>query len=129
MNENAQRWVEALQGDEFEQTQGTLHDENGYCCLGVACELYRREHPETTSWRVAGTVKKYFGFISPSDPHGGYYVLPSVVSEWLGLRNTGGEYASLSGNDEPSLAGLNDEGIPFPDIATVIASEPKGLFK
>lgn len=30
--------VEALRSDEFGQTTGALRDEDGYCCLGVACE-------------------------------------------------------------------------------------------
>ena len=32
-------WVEALRSDRFKQTGGTLKNEAGHCCLGVACEL------------------------------------------------------------------------------------------
>jgi hypothetical protein len=36
MNEQIkQRWIEALRSGEYEQTQGRLRDETGYCCLGV----------------------------------------------------------------------------------------------
>lgn len=33
------KWVKALRSGKFEQTDGTLKDKDGYCCLGVACHL------------------------------------------------------------------------------------------
>lgn len=38
--ENIEIWVEALRSGKYGQTQYTLQDNNGYCCLGVACELF-----------------------------------------------------------------------------------------
>ena len=32
-------WIKALRSGKFKQTTGTLQDRNGYCCLGVACEV------------------------------------------------------------------------------------------
>jgi hypothetical protein len=34
-----QRWAEALQSGKYTQTAGALHNEKGFCCLGVACDL------------------------------------------------------------------------------------------
>ena len=33
-------WVEALRSGLFSQTRFRLQDNLGYCCLGVACELF-----------------------------------------------------------------------------------------
>jgi hypothetical protein len=46
--ERIQKWVDALRSGEFKQGYGQLRDEtfnNEYrhCCLGVACEVFRRE--------------------------------------------------------------------------------------
>lgn len=40
-------WVDALRSGKYEQTQNVLQDaDGGYCCLGVACQLYALDHPE-----------------------------------------------------------------------------------
>lgn len=33
------QWLEALRSGEFKQTKETLQDNEGYCCLGVACKV------------------------------------------------------------------------------------------
>ena len=33
------QWITALRSGEYKQTKNTLQDENGYCCLGVACKV------------------------------------------------------------------------------------------
>lgn len=35
-------WVEALRSGEYEQGRTWLRENDRYCCLGVACELYRK---------------------------------------------------------------------------------------
>jgi len=43
------KWLDALNSGEYKQTKGTLQNNNGFCCLGVACkvlvpqELQRRD--------------------------------------------------------------------------------------
>ena len=37
--ENIRKWVEALRSGDFPQTTSTLADSDGYCCLGVACDI------------------------------------------------------------------------------------------
>ena len=37
--EIAQRWVNALRSGEYKQTKTQLQDEEGFCCLGVLCDL------------------------------------------------------------------------------------------
>lgn len=38
-----QLFINALRSGEFQQGRQRLHRDNTFCCLGVACELYRRE--------------------------------------------------------------------------------------
>ncbi len=37
--EQFNKWLRALKSGRYEQTSGTLQDEHGYCCLGVACKV------------------------------------------------------------------------------------------
>ena len=34
------KWRRALRSGKYKQTKTTLQDEKGYCCLGVACEIF-----------------------------------------------------------------------------------------
>jgi hypothetical protein len=87
----------------------------GYCCLGVACELYRRETGR-------GEWDEVNNFCLGE--HTKFFILPPPVKKWLGL-------ASLDAcfdNGPEGLTAMNDLGIPFPEIADKIESEPEGLF-
>lgn len=37
--ELAKRWVSALRSGKYTQTDSVLHDDRGYCCLGVLMEI------------------------------------------------------------------------------------------
>lgn len=37
------RWVKALRSGEYKQTQDTLRDSTGFCCLGVLCDLAAKD--------------------------------------------------------------------------------------
>jgi hypothetical protein len=111
MNDNSRKWIEALRSGEFEQVRGALRKRDGYCCLGVACEVYRREHPNGPQW---------FGYyFDHRDDE-----LPKRVQRWLGLRSSTGWRSN-----GPSLVSLNDRHrLSFSEIADYIESEPPGLF-
>lgn len=36
----AQKWANALRSGKYKQTTGVLQDHLGYCCLGVACDIF-----------------------------------------------------------------------------------------
>lgn len=42
MKENIQKWVDALRSGKYKQTQNQLKTTDGYCCLGVYCEINHR---------------------------------------------------------------------------------------
>lgn len=35
----AEKWIAALRSGKYNQTRGSLRDQFGYCCLGVACVI------------------------------------------------------------------------------------------
>lgn len=43
------KWVKALRSGEYKQTNYTLQDKRGFCCLGVACKLFVPEDKQALS--------------------------------------------------------------------------------
>lgn len=112
------KWLSALRSGKYKQTQKTLKDSNGHCCLGVLCDIHRlttKKKGNTWKKRVNGQLE-YHGF---SD------VLPPIVSKWAGLKDSIGEPAKNptlrnSLGYLTSLVGLNDDGVSFKEIARYI---------
>ena len=71
-----QRWLDALRSGEYKQTMENLQDNNGFCCLGVLCDLHAKERG--TNW-----VRKTDGY----ELYGEAQTLPLSVQEWAGLDN------------------------------------------
>ena len=130
LNENAREWVAALRSGDFEQGRNVLASLDGrYCCLGVACEVYRR-HFDLPKGRSISAAAYFFGSTPEprrmTSPFEGVFVLPGDVATWLGLATPTGRFGP---NGDASLADLNDmRSASFAEIADVIESEPAGLF-
>jgi hypothetical protein len=118
-----QKWVKALRSGEYRQTAGALrrpHEDGGYgyCCLGVLCDLYRKEKK-----------KGWTADLADPPPSAGFpeNEVPSVkVCKWAGLsaKNPSVDFD----DDEASLAALNDDrGFSFAQIANVIEENYKSL--
>ncbi len=81
------KWVAALRSGEFKQGREVLrsfsHAEGtqNYCCLGVLCELHRRETSEG-GW--------YGSRYKPSQGDDSASSLPGAVARWAGLVNGDG---------------------------------------
>lgn len=71
-----QRWLDALRSGEYKQTTGNLQDSNGFCCLGVLCDLHAQER--STKWVRLIDIYELYGEIQ---------LLPLSVQEWAGLDN------------------------------------------
>ncbi len=128
LNKNAKVWVEALRSGEYPQTTGrlkrdtdALHTKAGYCCLGVACDLYQK----ATGIGEFGRDGQMF-FIDGNEH---IDLMPKKVADWFGI-NPDSEYIIRTPEDKVSysLAGDNDTGSTFLQIADIIESEPEGLF-
>jgi hypothetical protein len=104
-----QKWVSALRSGDYKQTQNRLHNEYGFCCLGVLCDLYRKENQlEWQHNEVDGYLYGNHRFIPPS----------SVV-EWSGIADSN----PLVNGGIGTLSELNDKGFTFNEIAYVIEEQ------
>lgn len=120
LNKNAKKWVKALRSGKFKRTEGRLRIGDMFCCLGVACEIAKKDG-------VRLSVKKFVPVGGGECfAYGGQHnYLPSAVRRWLGLADQSGSFAG----DEDSLAAHNDDGESFAAIARLIESQPAGLFQ
>lgn len=124
-----QKWVDALRSGEYQQATGKLKSQEGFCCLGVLCDLYAKEH-EDAGWEYRGTDR-------PSDPTDYWYFedqsefLPESVAQWAGFQDQTVYVKVLDENccydeDEEDVyyeidvAELNDNGDSFKRIADLI---------
>lgn len=119
MNANAQRWVVALRSGKYPQGVGFLCDNDRYCVLGVACDMYAKSHPEFPVETV-GEIVEYAGYARE---------LPEQVQDWLGLRDNSGTYISLVDGGKDNLAGENDIGRTFAALANIIEANQRSLFR
>ena len=128
----ALKWARALESGLYKQTEGTLRNPEGFCCLGVLCNLHAQAHPKIA--RREMDVDTYLG----ADTN-----LPQEVMEWAGIDGDGGDFTNENGfikvnitKDEYSgeenydtarnLIELNDElGFNFAEIASVIRKHSK----
>jgi len=102
-----QKWVSALRSGEYQQTQKRLRTEDGFCCLGVLCDLYIKEN--NVEWNLANDGHTYEFQDNKS-------ILPSSVMEWAGVERHNPDI----NNGTETLAGLNDTGCTFEQIADLI---------
>lgn len=124
MNANAKRWVATLRSGRFTQGRRALNTNGQYCCLGVACELYREEFGEDALVRALDYENRV-------TYNGEEYYPPERVREWLGLATRKGEATHTLRVGEhagDNLGSLNDEGATFEEIAILLEEEPEGLF-
>lgn len=109
------RWVKALRSGKYKQDTGQLKSNEGFCCLGVLCDVVSK-YPKSGgggSW-IDGDFK--FG----NDSNGG--VVPRTVRAVVGLTEGNPEVAS--GGKKLSLSMWNDErGFTFEQIANIVERE------
>lgn len=110
--EIANKWADMLESGEYPQSKMSLRSPEGYCCLGVLCELYRQE-TESGEWEDDGFVtnnKKMWSSDWSAE------TLPLDVQEWAGMVSADGTYDYTK-----SLVRLNDSAnFKFTGIATFI---------
>lgn len=105
-----QLWLEALRSGEYRQGRGYLRRLNddrseGYCCLGVLCDIYAK----TTKNGTWDTVYRYGTTFAVNVDSPESTDLPKSVQNWSGLTGDG-----VRGR----LARMNDDGDhTFGDIA------------
>jgi len=119
------KWVAALRSGEYAQTTEVLRNGNGYCCLGVLCDLYSRD--TGVEWYVPNDY-------DDCTMHGHDGTLPMEVRLWAQIPHDVGAYVAVSksydeGEDtivdhSLSLTELNDSWeYNFHQIADVIEQQ------
>jgi hypothetical protein len=95
----AMEWVAALRSGEYKQARGSLQQNDGYCCLGVLCEVVGVEIKDTA------------------------VILPDEAKAKAGMQTCSGRLT----HSNSSLASLNDTGtdgdrmpLTFDEIADII---------
>jgi hypothetical protein len=121
-------WIAALRSGEFQQGEGFLrlaedHPEApGMCCLGVAGELCRREHPDRLQWRLVEGADGYVLADVETGDESQQELIPFVM-RWLGVEERDPSVYVPMG-EAPlrplGLAELNDDGSSFRVIADLI---------
>jgi hypothetical protein len=112
------KWIAALRSGEYKQGTFALKKGDRYCCLGVACDIYRKttkrgrweEHPYQGI--AEGVLAEHFVF--GDGLHAADMALPGPVSKWFGDFPGADVYLGL---DEVPAADLNDDGRTFRYIA------------
>lgn len=140
-----ERWVKTLMSGKYSQDTSFLKTDDGYCCLGVLCELEGVEWSEETK---RGERGYYIQGTSHTDPLDGSTIggeteglMPELMEifqfnnpqgqlwdtiywvdgEWQ--REVPDELYSYSSYD--SLAEANDDGRSFKEIAELITDFPE----
>jgi hypothetical protein len=110
-------WIKALRSGELKQGKvwlrsiDDLDDNYQFCCLGVLCELYRRDQ------RKGRWINKSLFRARKSDESSA--VLPKAVQVWAGLNESDPKL-----NRQTHASTMNDNGKSFNYIANYIE---KGL--
>lgn len=112
----AKKWAEALRSGDYKQDTKYLQTPNGYCCLGVLCELAIKDGIPIEKYR--GNNVFYFD--------NQLKILPDSVAEWAGLNSFSGMLYKFL-DEGSSLADLNDRGVSFSQIAGVIEGQWRHL--
>jgi hypothetical protein len=107
------KWVAALRSGNYDQSTEYLQTANGYCCLGVLCEIYRNE--KGGDWKQE---EKCISFNESSQ------VPPNYVSEWAGIYLSEQRIIEVTiGEERESVAAHNDSGKTFAEIADAIEEQ------
>lgn len=116
--------TDALRSGDYDQCKSYLRDNGGFCCLGVACDVFAKE---TGRGRWVGLEDLGWHFQIGEQTRSRR--LPDKVMGWYGFADNSVAYPDP--DDKLTildLANWNDDGKDFPWIADLIDSEPEGMF-
>ncbi len=124
-----QKWIDALRSGKYDQGSEKLRSVQGYCCLGVLCDLYSQE--QGAEWEFRGNAetnlqpKDYWYFEGESE------FLPESVKDWAGLPvGNPSVRVDVTDNDDEDdwfyneeIANLNDSGYTFNELSELIEQQ------
>lgn len=107
------RWIKALKSKKYKQGKAALKTEEGFCCLGVLCDLYAKAHK--LKWKDGCKANQGMTACSRLGRFPTLIRLPAKVRDWAGLKQ-----------NDPQIGlkklSMNDEGMDFKNIALLIDS-------
>jgi hypothetical protein len=116
-----QDWVKALRSGEYKQGQEALKIGDSYCCLGVLCDLYRKNVEGAPEW---DSLDDYMNMLA---------ALPAAVQEWAGMKTNDGMYPTDEGSsrflvtDNDGDPDHSQEPKSFAEIADIIEAHGEEL--
>jgi hypothetical protein len=132
-----EKWIDALRSGKYEQGSEKLRGYEGYCCLGVLCDLYAQE--QNKEWDFRGYSENseeespdkmdYWYFDGESE------FLPDSVREWAGMAVSNPlvrvDVSPEDYEDEwfwtpyemIEIANLNDSGYTFEELSKLIQEQ------
>ena len=125
-----EKWIAALRSGEYEQGKNKLRGSEGFCCLGVLCDLYTQE-TKMVGWEFRGydenehLPQDYWYFDEESE------FLPESVMEWAGLSIANPKVkVDVTGEDDEEdwfyfdeISTLNDSGYSFSALSNIIEEQ------
>lgn len=125
--------VAALRSGKYKQGRGHLRGDDGFCCLGVACDVSKLGEWAQPDYGPGALVPHWL-YATKSGEEGAA-ALPSDVADYYGFRRTDGSLGNgsryrIKHIPFRALTTANDSGaVSFEQIADVIESEPEGMFE
>lgn len=121
IKERAMELVAALRSGKYTQTHARLKRTDGFCCLGVACDISGLG--EWKNFRHGS-----YEYVTKDDHAKSDTSLPLAVQEYFGFTSSGGYFGEVNieqpkgrtGHDLFSLIAMNDDGMTFSEIADFI---------
>ena len=124
------KWVKALRSGEYLQCKGELTEKNKkgqdtFCCLGVLTNLYVEENG-ISKLKLPNSKGNTLNFWKYNENYASY--LSMAVQSWAGMSSSNGRLPIGTLNENANtLAGLNDKGSSFEEIADIIEKNYKEL--
>lgn len=110
IKEIADKWVAALRSGKYPQAKKALRTANGFCCLGVLCDI-------SGLGKWSDEIASNFDGPNQHEFLGRSNFLPEEVQKWAGMKTSDG----ASFVDTQGLTVLNDQlNFDFSKIADII---------
>lgn len=115
IKEKAMELVKALRSGDYTQIEGRLKTDEGFCCLGVMCDLDQNSN----EWNKRHPDQRYYTYLNCS------VGLPMDTMSFFGMKTNDGSLPNhlpikIGDISYSSLAEANDKGCTFNQIADYI---------
>ncbi len=105
-------WLEALESGEYAKGKGRLRYGEAYCCLGVLCDLYRKEKGKEWEKVQIDEEEQAYKYAGQD------CILPAIVQEWAELKRCNPYIGTdKEGSLMTAVSANDDGGMTFKEIA------------